>query len=225
MSNWNCVIDELHKEEKRPVELGRYGAYWFHRTPRRMLHALSYYKFAAKLIGSNKRVLDIGCNEGLGSWLMAKECGFCHGIDFDEEAILTAQKNFSDASICFSCEDFLETKGDNWDAAVNFDVIEHIYPEHAKSFLQKIVDNLKETGIAVIGTPSEISQQFASPISKKGHVNIYSHTRLEAEMKEFFEFVFLFAANDEVVHTGYLPLAHYFIAVGCKPKKGSYEVL
>lgn len=220
-SNWNCVIDELFEKNEKPLELGRYVSYWYHKSPRRMLHSLSYYKFAAKLIGSNKRVLDIGCNEGLGSWLIAKECGFCYGMDFDGEAIQTAQKNFKDPSIQFGCEDFLEAKPGNWDAVVNFDVIEHIYPEHAKHFLQNIVNNLKETGIAVIGTPSEISNQFASPITRKGHVNLYSPQRMEAEMREFFEFVFLFAANDEVVHTGYLPLAHYLIAVGCKPRKKS----
>lgn len=220
MSNWSCVTQLLEKQN-RPIELGRYASYWFHRTPRRMLHCLSYYKFAAKMIGCDKRVLDVGCNEGLGSWLIAKECGFCRGIDFDEEAITTAQKNFQDPSIEYYCENFLEMKKSAWDAVINFDVIEHIYPEHAKHFVQNICDNLKDSGIAILGTPSEISQTFASKVSKKGHVNIYSPDRLEEQMKEFFEHVFIFAANDEVVHTGYLPLAHYLIAVCCKPRRNS----
>lgn len=29
---------------------------------------------------------------------------------------------------------------------------------------------------------------------------------------------FLFSMNDEVVHTGYYPMAHYLIAVGIGPK-------
>lgn len=218
-SNWECVTEAL-MQEVPDIDLGRYASYWFHRTPRRVLYSMSYYKFAAKLIGKGKRVLDVGCNEGLGTFLVAKECGFAKGVDFDEEAIQQAQRNFQEPFIEFEMGDFLksEEKG-NWDAIINFDVIEHILPENAPTFLKGMAEKLTPEGLAVIGTPSKISQEFASEISKKGHINIYTHERLEAEMREHFEFVFMFAANDEVIHTGYLPLAHYFIAVGCKPKK------
>lgn len=219
MSNWSCVTQLLENEE--PITLGRYNSYLTHRTPRRMLYSLSYYKFAAKMIGANKRVLDIGCNEGLGSWVIAKECGYCKGIDFDMVAIEAAKKNFKDPSIVFEHCDFFEMKSDKWDAAINFDVIEHIYPEHSLHFIQKIAENLTDNGVAVIGTPSEISDKFASPITKKGHVNIYSHERLYQELAHFFDYVFLFAANDEVIHTGFLPLAHCYIALCCKPKRGT----
>lgn len=216
MSNWNCVTQLL--DNKASISLGRYASYWVHHTPRRMLHSLSYYKFATKMIGQNKRVLDVGCNEGLGSWVIAKECGYCKGIDFEKQAIQTARNNFNDPCIDFVKEDFLERESESFDAVINFDVIEHIYPEHASAFFGKIAANLHENGITVIGTPSQISQEFASAVSKKGHINIYSHERLKKELKEHFEYVFLFAANDEIVHTGYLPLAHYFIALACKPK-------
>lgn len=212
MSNWNCVTQLL--DTQQPIRLGNYASYWYHRTPRRLLHSMSYYKFAAKMIGApNKRVLDVGCNEGLGSWLLAKECGFCKGLDFDEQAIEVAKRNFSEPIIDFVCEDFLEQQPSPWNAITAFDVIEHIYPEHMETFLKKIVANLADDGVAILGTPSQISQDFASDISKKGHVNIYTHERLESELKKYFEHVFLFSANDEVIHTGFLPLAHYFIAL------------
>lgn len=216
-SNWECV-STLIKDQK-PIQLGRYASYWFHKTPRRMLHSLSYYKFAVKIIGSKKRVLDVGCNEGLGTYVLAKECGFARGIDFDEEALEVAKANFSEKNIEFFWGDFLSmVPSEKWDAITSFDVIEHIYPENVSSFWEAIVTNLSSEGIFVIGTPSLISQQFASEISKKGHVNVYTAERLEMEMRKYFTHVFLFAAHDEVVHTGYLPLAHYFIAVGCQKK-------
>ena len=217
-SNWSCVTEELMQEIPE-INLGRYASFWFHKTPRRVLHCMSYYKFASKLIGKGKRVLDVGCNEGLGTFLVGKECGFAKGVDFDEEAIVQAQKNFNEPFVEFEAGDFLKIKDTgNWDAVINFDVIEHILPEHAHDFIEGIAKELTPEGLCVIGTPSKISQDFASEVSKKGHINIYSHERLEAEMREHFEFVFMFAANDEVVHTGYLPLAHYFITVGCKKK-------
>ena len=217
-SNWSCVAEELMQEVPE-VNLGRYASFWFHKTPRRVLHCMSYYKFASKLIGKGKRVLDVGCNEGLGTFLVGKECGFAKGVDFDEDAIAQAQKNFEEPFVEFEAGDFLKNEDiGNWDAVINFDVIEHILPEHAHDFIEGIAKELTPEGLCVIGTPSKISQDFASEVSKKGHINIYSHERLEAEMREHFEFVFMFAANDEVVHTGYLPLAHYFITVGCKKK-------
>jgi len=214
-SKWNPVVDLM--KGKKEIELGQYASYWFHKTPRRMLHSLSYYKFAAKLIGGGKKVLDIGCNEGIGTYVLAKECGYAKGIDFDEEALEIANKNFPESNISFEVKDALNQRENvQYDAVVNFDVIEHIYPENVPSFFASIKDALTDTGMAVIGTPSKISQEFASDVSKKGHVNIYSPNRLIAEMKSHFEFVFLFSANDELVHTGFHELAHYLIAVGTK---------
>jgi 2-polyprenyl-3-methyl-5-hydroxy-6-metoxy-1,4-benzoquinol methylase len=201
------------------IHQGKYVSHWFRRSPRRMLYALAYYRFAASLIGSGKKVLDIGCSEGVGTWLLAKECGYAMGVDFDDEAIASAKQNYHGSEIEFYADDFLrlEVKG-GWDAVVNFDVIEHIEPAEAGEFLQGMSNHLKPDGIAIIGTPSEISQQFALPISKRGHVNIYTAERLESEMKQYFSNVFLFSANDEVVHTGFASLAHYFFAVGCKKR-------
>lgn len=216
-SNWECVSESI--KNQKPIQLGRYTSYWFHRTPRRMLHCLSYYKFAAKMIGKNKKVLDVGCNEGLGTYVIAKECGFAKGIDFDQEAIHTAQQNFSEENLQFEESDVFSLPPTNqWDAVIHFDVIEHIFPERVDLFWKATSSQVSPTGLVIVGTPSLISQQFASEVSKKGHVNVYAADRLEAEMRKFFSHVFLFSAHDEVVHTGYLPLAHYLIAVGCKKK-------
>lgn len=216
-SNWNAVTKWM--AEQPSIRLGKYASYWFHRTPRRMLHCMSYYKFAAKLIGKDKKVLDIGCNEGLGTFVLGKECGFAQGIDFDEEAIHIAKTNFKEPFVEFLVQDFLEKSSTHFfDAVSSFDVIEHIYPEHIDSFFTALKGQLTQNGFCVIGTPSLISQKFASEVSKKGHVNVYDGQRLYDEMSAHFKYVFLFSAHDELVHTGYLPLAHYLIAVGCAAK-------
>ncbi|MCH9703653.1 MAG: class I SAM-dependent methyltransferase [Chlamydiae bacterium] len=180
---------------------------------------MSYYKFAAKMIGSGKRIMDVGCNEGFGTFLLAKECGYVQGIDFDEEAVEVAKKNFASEQAEFVHTDFFEYEPkEKYNAITSFDVIEHIIPEHATQFLGKIASSLKENGIAVIGTPSKPSQQYTSDVAKLGHINIYDHERLEEELYKHFSHVFLFAANDEMVHTGFMPFAHYYIAVACGPK-------
>lgn len=218
---WQSVMSLMddHLQDKQ-VELGHYIGYWFRKTPRRMLYYLSYYKFAAKMIGSGKRLLDIGCNEGMGTWLLHKECGPAHGLDIDPDAIAIAQRNWQEfEGIDFDSADFMTYQADQpYDAIVSFDVIEHILPEKIDLWWNAINHNLTDNGVVILGTPSLTSQQYASEVSKVGHVNVYSAERLEAEMSKHFHHVFMFAANDEVVHTGFMPMAHYMIAVGCKKR-------
>jgi 2-polyprenyl-3-methyl-5-hydroxy-6-metoxy-1,4-benzoquinol methylase len=210
------LTDQTTLRNQNIISFGRYVSYWFNRSPKRVLHSQTYYKFATRLIGRGKNVLDVGCNEGLGTFLIAKECGRAKGIDFDVEALESAKSNFQQENIEFEETDALTmTPTEIYDAVVSFDVIEHIYPRNIDAFFTALKASLKPEGLVVIGTPSLISQEFASETAKKGHINIYSHERLEEEMRKHFRFVFLFAGNDEVVHTGYLPLAHYFIATGC----------
>jgi 2-polyprenyl-3-methyl-5-hydroxy-6-metoxy-1,4-benzoquinol methylase len=205
----------------RTIQFGRHLAYWYYNSPRRLLHCMSYYKFASKLIGSGKRVLDIGCGEGIGTWLLAVENGYAHGVDLDEDAITCAQKNFGfDPRIRFTCEDFFQMPPHQWDAAVAFDVIEHILPRNVPAFWGGLTGNLTHDGILVLGTPNISSDPYANPTTRAGHVNLYSGERLGEEMDRYFHHVFLFAANDEVVHTGFLPMAHYLLAVGCRKRAG-----
>lgn len=201
------------------ITFGKYVSHWINNTPRRLLFALSYYKFAANLIGGNKKILDIGCNEGLGTYLLSQKCGYAKGLDFDKDAIQIAKNNYNFSNIEFADTDFLKTNEENkWDAIVNFDVIEHIMPKNADIFLKKIQIALKNNGLLIVGTPSLISQQFASEVTKKGHINVYTHDRLEAEIKKHFKYVFLFSCHDELVHTGFLPMANYYISIGCGKK-------
>jgi 2-polyprenyl-3-methyl-5-hydroxy-6-metoxy-1,4-benzoquinol methylase len=217
---WDEVTEMMG--DKRIV-LGRYLAYWFERSPRRALHYASYYKFAAKMIGKDKRVLDVGCSEGLGTWILAAECGFARGIDSDEAAIAVARSNWPPERAEFVCGDFLEAPAGRYDAVVNFDVIEHIRPENAGRFLERMAANLVPHGVAVVGTPNEPGQVYASEVSRAGHVNVYTAERLDAELRRYFGHVFMFGGNDEVVHTGFAPMAHYLLALACKPlsEKGS----
>ena len=98
---------------------------------------------------------------------------------------------------------------------MSLDVIEHIQPDYEYLFLETIDKNLAGDGIAVIGTPNVTSEQYASPLSREGHVNLYDHDRLRASLGQLFHNVFMFGINDEVVHTGYAPMCHYLVAVGC----------
>jgi 2-polyprenyl-3-methyl-5-hydroxy-6-metoxy-1,4-benzoquinol methylase len=215
---WYSVKEMMGNHQ---VFLGQHLSYQFTHTPRRILYSMSYYKFASKMIGKAQKVLDVGCGEGLGTWLLAVECGKAKGIDFDEMAIEIGKKNWHDPRISFECINFLDIKEKQVDAIVNFDVIEHIIPEHVHCFFQKIASCLTDNGITIIGTPNITSDQYANPLTRAGHVNLYSGERLLKEMKQYFRYVFIFGANDEVIHTGFLPMAQYLIAIGVAKKSTS----
>jgi len=216
-SRWEPVKELMDTAE--PVTFGKHISYWFRNTPRRALHSVTYYKFASRMIGTGKSVLDIGCGEGLGTWLLAKECGNATGIDLDSEAISAAQNNWNDKAISFVHEDFITGSiTSTFDAVVNFDVIEHIQPDNIGAFINKVCSVLPSNGIFIAGTPNYYSQQYASEITKAGHVNVYTPEALEEQMRAWFRHVFIFSANDEMVHTGYSKLAHYLIALCCNKR-------
>jgi predicted SAM-dependent methyltransferase len=92
-------------------------------------------------------------------------------------------------------------------------VIEHIPRESEDRFMSNICRSLTPDGIVIIGMPSLQSQLYAAPQSKEGHVNCMDHRRFKELMLKYFRHVFLFSMNDEVVHTGFYPMAHYLLAL------------
>ncbi len=106
-----------------------------------------------------------------------------------------------------------------FDAAYSLDVIEHIPSPLENRFVGNIATSLKPNGILLMGTPNIEAHRFASEGSRLGHVNLKSGDTLSALLAQFFENVFIFSMNDEVVHTGFTPMAHYLTAMGVGPKK------
>ena len=66
--------------------------------------------------------------------------------------------------------------------------------------------------------PSIESQKYASEGSKRGHVNCKTGNKLKELLSKHFCNVFVFSMNDEVVHTGFYPMAHYLIGLCCGKK-------
>jgi hypothetical protein len=84
--------------------------------------------------------------------------------------------------------------------------------------VSNLCNSLTENGILMIGTPSLESQAYASPPSKAGHINCKTSTELKALLEKYFFHVFIFSMNDEVVHTGFSPMAHYLLALCSMPR-------
>ena len=101
------------------------------------------------------------------------------------------------------------------DAVVSLDVIEHNPVEREDEYFMTNCKNQKRDGVAIIGTPNVTMVPYSSPWNKIAHINNYSQTRLYEAMSKYFENVFIFGMNDEVLHTGMYPMASYIMAMGC----------
>jgi 2-polyprenyl-3-methyl-5-hydroxy-6-metoxy-1,4-benzoquinol methylase len=100
-----------------------------------------------------------------------------------------------------------------FDAVYSLDVLEHIPALSERAFLENMFKSLKRSGVAIIGMPSLQSQTYASAHSREGHVNCKSMPDFKGLMECYFENVFTFSMNDELVHTGFHMMAHYLLCI------------
>lgn len=203
------------KDKQGLTTLGIEKSASWHIDPRRLLFALSRYKFVAKMLSGMDRVLEIGCGDGFPIRIVLQEVKSVHGVDIDPVFIEDIKQHVDQKwSFTFGVHDMIAGPlAPAFDAAFSLDVLEHIPKEHERTFLKNAVDSLTDKGVLIIGMPSLQSQQYASPLSKIGHVNCKDGNELKVLLLEFFDHVFIFSMNDEVVHTGYYPMAQYLMAL------------
>ena len=212
-SCWSEVTQIMAADE---IRLDRRTSDWFDRAPQRVLKQSSHYKFAAKMLGQGKRVLDVGCRDGLGTWILAAECGYAVGVDPDEIVISIAQSNWTDPRVAFVRGEMAELPPGPWDGVVCLDVLSQISPAAAQRFLSRVCQGLAHDGMAIVGAPHVASQQYVPDVAEQETANAYSGERLEAEMHRHFRHVFMFGAYDEVVQPGFSPRFSDLFAVGCR---------
>lgn len=205
-----------------PEALGPMMNQVWHDDPRRLTFVLARYKFVAKMLSGKQRVLEVGCADAFGTRVVQQEVGSVVAIDFDPVFVKDVKARMRERWT-FECRvhDMLDGPvRPPFDAAYSLDVLEHIEAKDERRFMANITDSLVDDGVLIVGTPSIQSQVYASPPSKAGHVNCKDASELKTLMLEYFANVFVFSMNDEVVHTGFYPLAHYLFAVGAGKRRG-----
>ena len=101
-----------------------------------------------------------------------------------------------------------------FDAVFALDVLEHISKQDEDAFMSSVCRSLSPSGLVILGMPSLESQAYASERSRLGHVNCKSGSEFNRFLEKFFSNVLMFSMNDEVVHTGFFPMAHYLFGIG-----------
>ena len=209
---------EGHIELKEKQGLTRLGveknANW-HGDPKRLVFVLARYKFIAKMLSGKKRVLEVGCGDAFPVRIVLQEVGELHAVDIDPLFIEDALERVDPAwPFTLAVHDMLSgpVPGE-FDGAYTLDVLEHIEQASERRFLENILASLTPKGVLIVGMPSLESQTYAAPLSKIGHINCKKGPDIKALMLEYFDNVFMFSMNDEVIHTGYQPMAQYLFAL------------
>tara|TARA_B110000014_G_scaffold149909_1_gene104545 strand:+ start:6958 stop:7635 length:678 start_codon:yes stop_codon:yes gene_type:complete len=217
------VNQELIEQEnnKGLQKLGLMNSNVWHQDPKRLSFTLARYKFVSKMLEGKKTVAEIGCGDGFCSRIVKQTVQSLLITDYDPYFIEKFKEiNSEDWPIESKTHNILEGPLEKkYEAIYSLDVLEHIPPAQENIYMKNIISSLYDNSVLIIGMPSIESQDYASPASKEGHINCKSGRGLKEFMSRYFENVFLFSMNDELVHTGFEKMAHYIITIGSGIKK------
>jgi len=205
------------KEKHGIARLGLMVNESWNQDPKRTLFTLARYKFVARMLAGDRHVLEVGCADAFGTRIVQQAVKKVTAVDFDPLFVADARERMNPHwPMEVGVHDMLEGPvPGTFDAAYALDVLEHIRPEDEHRFIANTIAALTPVGIAIFGMPSLESQNHASPQSKAGHVNCKSGDEFKRSLERYFHSVFMFSMNDEVVHTGFFPMAHYLLGVAC----------
>lgn len=183
--------------------------------PRRLGFLLARYKFVAKMLSGRHSAAEVGCGDAFGARVVLQEVSEVAVYDFDPVFIDDVRARQDERwPLSADVHDIIDGPlPRRYDGVYSLDVIEHISRDDEDAYLTNLRASLTENGVLIIGTPSAESQEHASPLSKAGHINCKTGRELKLLLESYFSRVFLFSMNDEVVHTGFYPMAHYLFAV------------
>lgn len=185
---------------------------------------MARHKFVGKMLADFEKVLEVGCQEGFTSLLMSQHVKNLVSVDFFREHIREAQEFIGPyaPNVEFRGHDILDGPVEGmFDGAFSLDVLEHIDAKDEDTYMKNVTASLKPGGVFIVGMPSLESQKYVSKISAEGHINCKTGEDLRALCKKYFGHVFMFGMNDEVLHTGFLPMSHYIFAMCVTKKAGA----
>ena len=207
-----------HQFEHPEILLGAPSSFSLVRDPKHLSFVLSRYKFVAKMLDGCGAVMEVGSGDGIGLPLVAQTVKHVHCVDWDERHIESIKRRLTPhvKTISLHLHDFNEDEIDlSVQAMYWVDVIEHLDPENETVFMNRIVQTLANNGMMITGTPNISAAHLQSEESKVQHINLKSFQSLKELMGQYFENIFMFGMNDEMLHTGYSPMCHYIWSIAC----------
>ena len=160
---------------------------------------LHRYAFAAQFV-KGKKVLDLACGEGYGSYMMAQEADSVVGVDIDERAINHAQSRYLRKGLHFIKGSITEIpiEGEQeFDVIVCFEAIEHV-KDHDK-LLSEVKRLIKDDGVFIVSTPNKATYTDTHGLISPFHLKELYFDELEHLLRQYFKNVRFFGQR---VYTG-----------------------
>jgi 2-polyprenyl-3-methyl-5-hydroxy-6-metoxy-1,4-benzoquinol methylase/glycosyltransferase involved in cell wall biosynthesis len=144
---------------------------------------LHRYAYATQFV-QKKKVLDLACGEGYGSYLLAKSAKSVVGIDIDEHAIKHARNKYIKQNLEFKVGSITEVPiaGEHlFEVVVCFEALEHIEDHHG--LLSEVKRLLTADGVFIVSTPNKTVYTDEPQFNNPFHV----HELYFDEFRELFE--------------------------------------
>lgn len=160
--------------------------------PRLRVEHEARYRFAGSFV-RGKRVLDIACGTGYGSYSLSDLAVSVVGVDISQEAIDEARQDFRRENLRFVCgaaEDPSTAPASAFDVICSFETIEHLGDTERQAYLKNLANWLAEDGTLLLSTPNK---RVTSPFSEKPgntfHVLEFTAKKLTEELSTHFDIV------------------------------------
>jgi O-antigen biosynthesis protein len=146
------------------------------------------YLLASRFVDS-KRILDIPCGEGFGSFLLAQRACAVIGMDIDENSLNHARARYHDSVLNFQWADMtkdLPFPDGSFDIITCFEGIEHIGQKGQYKAINEFKRLLASNGMLLISTPNKLLYTDA----KDQHNPYHIHEFYAKEFQELLSHVF-----------------------------------
>jgi SAM-dependent methyltransferase len=149
---------------------------------------LQRYQFAGAHV-AGKRVLDLACGVGYGSYALrtlgAREVV---GVDLSAEAIAYARANYLRSGLSYEAADAMTwtPAAGGFDVVTSFETIEHL-PD-PRGFLERVAGHLASRGLLLVSAPNSLRYQKATPPrANEFHLNEPDYRTLVEWLEPWFE--------------------------------------
>lgn len=166
---------------------------WYRR--RLLVEHLQRYRFVKPYI-RHKKVADIACGSGYGSYEMAKHAESVIAIDNNAKAIAYAKKYYSNPKISYILAEATKTliPKESVDVVVSFETLEHL--KNSNFFLREVNKILSPKGVLILSTPNK------SYSVGTNHFHYYEYTAEELKELLLSEFRSVQLFGQREVHVG-----------------------
>jgi ubiquinone/menaquinone biosynthesis C-methylase UbiE len=153
---------------------------------------LHRYYFASHFV-EGKKVLDLACGEGYGSYIFSKSAEHVVGIDIDEGTIKHASSKYIKDNLEFIQGSILEVPIEGkklFDVIACFEILEHV-KEH-EELMKEVKRLLKDDGIFIASTPNK--KVYSDDVSYENpfHEKELYFNEFKELLKRYFNYVCFF---------------------------------